>query len=504
MRYPLVALGAAVLLLATTGSPPARAQERITSVVRSGELIWANRYSPRFSHDGTCVAYVEELHLGGSRTESNVWFLDLGTLQATRVSAGRGGLDPAWSSDGKQLAFIEPGRGAAARGQLMVYNRASFAVRPVTVHDDVFQPAWFGGEERLAYLRHTDEGGAWRTAICTIRADGSDYQEVKSWSLAELPGNVVWANSGRAACYWAYAPAEMVEGRAMRRLVLRTIDLDTKQERDLPIPPDTRHVGRACWSPDDTQIAIEATFDKNLTEIWAIPAVPDAGAARRVTVSEAGESFYHPAWIAGNDSIVCVKYPREDAAGGRALPLLLLVDARSHVQSVLTPDWARPVDPSADMELCAAPTGTTVVVAADSELRFMELGTERQRNMVLAADRIREVGRALVRFAAERNGGMMPRPREGEKADTFWIDLIKDSVSGEGLRSPGDPDNAAKTSFRYPETAYGLDARLVSKDREKVILIERSGIHLGGHHELRMNGEVLFVPDTEPPAPPAK
>lgn len=495
---PAVAWATAALLL--HGS--AGAQGRATSVVRSGDLVWADRYSPRFSPDGRALAYVEETHLGYNRSQRAVWVLDLGTMVAGCASREGGGIDPAWSEDGSLIAYIEPGREDPLRGRVYVAERSGSGRRPVTAHEDAFEPTWMFGSGRIVYLRHTAEGGGLRNVVCTIKPGGEDYQEVRSWPIVEQPGDVEWSRSGRFAAYWIRAAATQdVGGAPGRVLTLRLLNLETKEERNLPLPPDTLWVGRMVWSPDDKYIGIEATFDKNRTEIWAIPAAPAGQPAepRRITASKEGESFYFPAW-SGN-GIVCVKYPRPSDSGKAALPELILADFDSRVTYPLKPDWARPVDPSEDIEMVSSPDGRMVVVASGAELRFLELGTEAERNRVLAEDQIRRVARALVRYSFERNGGVTPSPRNlGGKpeGEYFWVDLIKDLVRPEYLRAPGDTDTKSPSSYMYPKEAYNLDARPLSGDSDRVILIERSGIHAGGHYEAKIGGQVVWVPDAPP------
>ena len=91
-----------------------------------------------------------------------MWVLDLGTMVAGCASREGGGIDPAWSEDGALVAYIEPGRDDPLRGRIYVAERSGSGRRPVTAHEDAFEPTWMFGSGRIVYLRHTAEGGGLR------------------------------------------------------------------------------------------------------------------------------------------------------------------------------------------------------------------------------------------------------------------------------------------------------------------------------------------------------
>ena len=67
----------------------------------------AGARAPAWSPDGRVVAFVR----GGPRS-SSIWLLDLGTGATRRLTAGGVDVSPAWTPDGKALVFVRRGRAA--------------------------------------------------------------------------------------------------------------------------------------------------------------------------------------------------------------------------------------------------------------------------------------------------------------------------------------------------------------------------------------------------------
>lgn len=85
---------------------------------------------------------------------------------AQRLSV-RTATEMAWSPDGKQLAFVEPGVGGAMRLQVM--NSISGTARNLTRQPDISdsEPAWSYDGARLAFVRTKGEHAARQSALFT-------------------------------------------------------------------------------------------------------------------------------------------------------------------------------------------------------------------------------------------------------------------------------------------------------------------------------------------------
>lgn len=114
---------------------------------------------------------------GGQRPGSELAFLgpDEGVRRMTNATARRlVADDAAWSADGERLAFVL-GHPNSCRftgdGDLYVMNADGSDLRRLTSGIGVTSPTWSDGA-RLAFVRNQG------TALCVIRADGSDLHVV--------------------------------------------------------------------------------------------------------------------------------------------------------------------------------------------------------------------------------------------------------------------------------------------------------------------------------------
>ncbi len=120
---------------------------------------------------------------GQHTSASNIYLQDGPTLKPRELSAR--GRDPAWSSDGKKIAFLGfseechdvacPGENLASR-QIQVMNADGLASKQLTnISKGVWDFAWSPLEEKIAYC---ELGANDRTAIVVINADGSGRKEL--------------------------------------------------------------------------------------------------------------------------------------------------------------------------------------------------------------------------------------------------------------------------------------------------------------------------------------
>jgi Tol biopolymer transport system component len=78
-------------------------RKQVTPLLMTG----AGELSPAFSPDGRRIAYVRSPQ--GRPGSTSIWTYDLVTGVAERVTRGRHDLAPAWSPDGKEIAFVRRG-----------------------------------------------------------------------------------------------------------------------------------------------------------------------------------------------------------------------------------------------------------------------------------------------------------------------------------------------------------------------------------------------------------
>ena len=192
--------------------------------------------SPALSPDGTEVVF---------RALNGLYLLKDGKA-APLVKDGFWACDPAWSPDGRTLAYSTD-RG----GKLDIWLRdmASGAERNLTRHKDAaLSAAWSRDGKTIAFL---DQAGSLHTVAV---ADGAIKQVFGAiWE----PGKPTWGPDGKTIALAAFKPysARFREGLSE----ILTVDVATGAATYQPVFPDkslgTRGDDGPVWSPDGTRLA---------------------------------------------------------------------------------------------------------------------------------------------------------------------------------------------------------------------------------------------------------
>jgi Tol biopolymer transport system component len=153
-------------LLAYEAGPTAGGSFKLLWFDRSGKQLAetgtpGEYYSPRISPDGTRLA----VSLGGA-TGNNLWVFDLARDIRTRLTFSANDLSPAWSPDGKFIAFM------SGRGSLIhLYERAadgSGKTTPLLVdRANEYNPVW-SSDGRYLIFERSEEAKASATEIWAL------------------------------------------------------------------------------------------------------------------------------------------------------------------------------------------------------------------------------------------------------------------------------------------------------------------------------------------------
>jgi Tol biopolymer transport system component len=123
---------------------------------------------------------------------------------------------PAWSPDGKRIAFVSSDgrRLALTTGDIYVINADGSGRRRLTQHGSF--PAWSPDGTRIAFSRNARTGSD--SAIWIVNADGSDSRLL--WHRSAIGGGLSWSPDGtRIAFTWdSEIYAVNVDGSGLRRL----------------------------------------------------------------------------------------------------------------------------------------------------------------------------------------------------------------------------------------------------------------------------------------------
>jgi TolB protein len=197
-------------------------------------------------------------------------------------------LEPDWSPDGRQLAFMSPVNG---RGQLFVKDIDSGEIRRLTGDESEYQlPAWSPDGRRIAFKSHRDGN----YEVSTMRPDGGDFI-----NLTNNPGfdaDAAWSPDGRRLAF-----ASLRDNRPFRVFVMNS---DGSGQRPL-VQDDLSGWLYPDWSPDGERIVFGSPGPDGsvqLTFAWI-----DSGTWWKVTTGKAVHSFAR--WSPDGRYVAYVKVP---------------------------------------------------------------------------------------------------------------------------------------------------------------------------------------------------
>jgi Tol biopolymer transport system component len=196
-------------------------------------------------------------------------------------------IDPAWSPDGTQIAFV--GCGDCDTSDLYLMNADGTGVSRLT-HDDALDgsPAWSPDGTRIAY--HSDPGATWSETegltpgnedIRIVSPDGTGQQDVTTGPERDIHPS--WSPDGRSLAF--------MRQEATRTSSIYVTDLQGAEWR---ITPVSVWAGYPSWSPDGTRIAF-AVLDQSATTADLYLVGIDGDDLRRLTDFE-GVAWGGPVW----------------------------------------------------------------------------------------------------------------------------------------------------------------------------------------------------------------
>jgi dipeptidyl aminopeptidase/acylaminoacyl peptidase len=189
--------------------------------------------------------------------------------------------NPAWSPDGRQIAFVAAPNATATASEFRVYRAMADGSSVVPLSDlvvtDMTRLVWSPDGKRLV-ITPTNSG-----TIYLINADGRGLREVAA--LAGVSSGVVWSPDGR----WLLFDEHSRE--TMGTLFLVASD----GGEPVPIVTSYERIDSVAWSPDGRAIAFAAMTEEtdNTFALYVIsfnPKDPGAGSPRQIAWPEGGVS----------------------------------------------------------------------------------------------------------------------------------------------------------------------------------------------------------------------
>jgi Tol biopolymer transport system component len=243
---------------------------------------------PAWSPDGRKIAFAR----AGDSSTCGIYVMNADGSGLTRLTTACGDRTPTWSPDGARIAFSKWTLEALGTG-LYVMNADGSGVARLTVAEGLLDeyPAWSPDGRRIAF-NHTTEHpvGDWFTHVYVMNADGSGGRRLTSYGQAEFAeGGPAWSPDGSRIAFWSYAagvatidsdvpgfPSTVYKG---------TVDLFSIGEVDFGSTPD--------WSPDGRKIVFPRRVhgQRKLT----IADASNGGSLQTLSTGSVGED-YEPTW----------------------------------------------------------------------------------------------------------------------------------------------------------------------------------------------------------------
>jgi Tol biopolymer transport system component len=240
---------------------------------------------PAWSPDGKRIAFTSQRH---DTLGSELYIMDADGRNVTRLTNAAGfDVHPSWSKDGKSIAFAstratdDPTNGDFDSTDVFIVNVASRAVTQLTHSGrmDAY-PAWSPDGKQIAFVSGRDlPNDELRADLYVVNVDGGQVSRLTyEGGLAVDPS---WAPGGKEVAFTLQAASTGVDVYAVKA--------DTRQVTRLTRDGQS---GFPSYSPDGKQITYASAHEGN-AEIYVMNAADGFGQAR-LTVNSAEDLF--PAW----------------------------------------------------------------------------------------------------------------------------------------------------------------------------------------------------------------
>lgn len=213
--------------------------------------------------------------------DGHVYLFAEGDKEPKKLTDGEGGnAHPAWSADGKRIAFVSKRNG---KNQIHTMDIDGKNVTQITKGDhDSYSPGWSLDGKGVAFDRRIiDRFGGESYEICVVNAsDGSDFRVLTSID-DEYPS---FSPDGK---YIAFLSTRDQDGYRLYKM-----DAAGQNATQLTDKSLFGASGRPAWSPDGKKIAYSNLMDGHGIEIHVVQA--DGTGQKAITKLDRNASF--PSW----------------------------------------------------------------------------------------------------------------------------------------------------------------------------------------------------------------
>ncbi len=283
-------------------------------------------YEPVFSPDGTRIAYATE----ADDMTVGVVVMDEDGQHATVLGVGFGGVGPiSWSPDSDHVAVAARPVGGAPTGDdwhIYVGSATAPGLQPIGGPDLFgFDPAWSVDGRSIAFIRHDPCCGGPQDTLSLIEPDGRNLRSLVAIRSASSPA---WSPDGSRLAIEANGVNAASD--------IYVIGADGSHLRDITNSPEED--GSFAWSPDGTTIAFTRTWTQYGNRASLMIVTPDG--SRVITPPGPYVNANTPVWSPDGTCVLGFAFAVPKAVGANDSPasdITLAFDPLGRSQPTLVP-----------------------------------------------------------------------------------------------------------------------------------------------------------------------
>ena len=214
-----------------------------------------NEFQPAWSPDGKRIVFrAAPAGLPGTNSLADIVVINADGTGRKNLTNNprRGNWDPAWSPDGKLIAF-------GSAGDVWTIRDNGTRLRRVT-REGGESPAWSPDGKRIAFMSARTTG---QYDVYVMAADGSEIQRLTS--SPEEDGYPDWSPDGKTIAF-STGPPDMLKWS------IWLMNADGSNKRVLVSFADAKSAGFPNWSPDGRRIIFSAYDQKLAGGIYVVDA----------------------------------------------------------------------------------------------------------------------------------------------------------------------------------------------------------------------------------------
>lgn len=223
---------------------------------------------PAWSPDGRRIAF---------HRDGGIYVVDAGGSDEVRLVDGE---SPAWSPDGTRIAFSHREHGIGlvdadgsgltglGGGACVGWSRGPFA------------PSWAPDGRSIAFESLGDGTGFEPSTICVMNVDGSELRPLLFLSVGGQQGNPIWSPDGTKLAFWS-----------SRHGVATAAATGGSEIAVEPMLSAVASRTRVAWSPDGSAIAFTSRPPLGKPGIWVVEA---GGGGTRMLIPDGYDAAWSP------------------------------------------------------------------------------------------------------------------------------------------------------------------------------------------------------------------